>query len=291
MSSVTVRRARPWLGTLVDVTVRAGDVYAARWALEAAFRAIERVHRLMSPVEPASDVAAINRALAGTTMAVSRETFVVLAFCEHLNRASQGVFDPCCAEASDNGASRCTDLGLDPDGFRVRVRRPVRLDLGGVAKGYAVDEAVRAACTAGASGGVVNAGGDMRAWGDAPVTVQIRDPRQRASGVSVGELKNAALATSALGGSQYVNPLNAGAALPFISASVTAPDCIAADALTKVVLTSPAPPLVLLAEFNAAALVIDHAGRIFSTRAPLLAGMPIANALTADCDELEISHV
>jgi thiamine biosynthesis lipoprotein len=262
-------------------------------ALAAAFAVIERVHRLMSSIEPASDVAAINRAPAGTTVAVARETFVVLAFCARLNRASEGVFDPCCAAAAGDGvAGRCTALGLDQDGFLVHVKgRPVCLDLGGVAKGYAVDEAVRAARTAGAHCGVINAGGDMRAWGDTQLAVHIRQPIDN-SVISVGGLCNAALATSAIGGSQYVNPLKAGAALPFISASVTAPDCMAADALTKVVLTSAEAPLALLTEFNAAALVIDPAGRIFSTRAPLLPGMPIATRRRApERDELEIIHV
>jgi thiamine biosynthesis lipoprotein len=290
MSSVTMRRARPWLGTVVDVSVRAPDVKAAGLALAGAFAVIERVHRLMSPSEPASDVAAINRALAGTTVAVARETFAVLAFCARLNRASQGVFDPCCTAAID-GAGRFTDLALDPDGSRVRVQQPVRLDLGGVAKGYAVDEAVRVARTAGADGGLINAGGDMRAWGDAPIAVHVRHPIEN-SVIAVGSLGNAALATSAIGSSQYVNPLKAGMALPFISASVTTPDCMAADALTKVVLTSPAPPLPLLAEFSAAALVIDPAGRIFSTRAPLLPEMLIAKRAHAPRrDESETIHV
>lgn len=287
MSDEILRRARPWLGTMVDVTVRAGNVDTARHALEAAFSAMARVHRLMSPIEPASDVAAINRAAAGESVAVSRETFTVLAFCERLNRASQGLFDPCCAA---NSAGRWADLTLDHDSLRVWVRQRVRMDLGGVAKGYAVDEAVRAACAAGASSGLINAGGDMRAWGDTPVAVHIRHPVQRA-GIPAGNLSNAALATSALGESRYVNTICFGAPLPFVSASVTAPDCMAADALTKVVLASPAPPLTLLAEYNAAALVIDPDGAIYLTRQPLLPEINIVNVRASERDALEIAHV
>jgi hypothetical protein len=67
---------------------------------------------------------------------------------------------------------------------------------------------------------------------------------------------------------------------------------MAADALTKVVLTSAEPPPALLTEFNAAALVIDPAGGIFSTRAPLLPGIAIATRVQApERDELEIIHV
>lgn len=290
MSSVTLRRARPWLGTLVDVTVQARDEATAQRALDAAFHVVARVHTMMSPVDQASDVAAINRAAAGETVTVSRETFVVLAFCERLHRASRGIFDPC-RVADDGAAGRWAAVTLDHAGARVRVAEQVRLDLGGVAKGYAVDIAMRAARAGGAISGLINAGGDMRAWGGAPVAVHIRDPRQRGAGIAVGRLHNTSLATSALGDSDYYNPLYPGVPSPFTSASITAPECMAADALTKVVLLSPVSPLALLAQFNAAALVIDRDGGVFSSRAPLLQGMSIADALTRDCDELEVGYV
>ena len=81
---------------------------------------------------------------------------------------------------------------------RARLARPVRITLDGIAKGYAVDCAIAALKRAGVSSGWINAGGDLRVFGDMALPVSQR--RTDGSTRSLGALQNAALATSRAGG-------------------------------------------------------------------------------------------
>jgi thiamine biosynthesis lipoprotein len=177
-----------------------------------------------------------------------------------LSKLSGGVFD--CAIAD-----KLVALGLLPDlgftaqtgvddalrhtpalqfrGRRVAKRRVALFDLGGVAKGYAVDRATAVLRTHGVLAGLVNAGGDLRHFGREASLVRVRDPEHPTKIAGAVSLKDGALATSA------TRPL-AGAPGPEISpiydtslnqphpfgqgATVCAPSCLLADALTKVVL-------------------------------------------------------
>src|SRR6266851_1934957 len=180
-SSNVVRRARPLLGTLVEITVGGSTPPRAAPAIEAAFAAVERVHRLMSFHEAASDVSRLNRCAAREPVAVDPWTFAVLRESLELSRISDGAFDvtvgselvrwellPPPGEAGPSkgeGAGSWADLELLPL-RRVRFRRPLIIDLGGIAQGFAVDRAIEPLRTAGMPWAVVNAGGDLRVFGD-----------------------------------------------------------------------------------------------------------------------------
>jgi thiamine biosynthesis lipoprotein len=71
--------------------------------------------------------------------------------------------------------------------------KPLHIDLGGIAKGYAVDRALAALRAAGCRGGLVNAGGDLAVFGNRARAIVVRDQTE---GDRVIELENAALATS-----------------------------------------------------------------------------------------------
>jgi thiamine biosynthesis lipoprotein len=200
----------------------------------------------------------------------------VLVLCAALHEASGGAFDCVLDGAVDGGRSSTRARPGQPpawsiDGDGVRRHRPAQLDLGGIAKGYAVDCAIDAACASLAgtmqedplSYVLVNAGGDMRHAGAAPVQVALRDPGAPARTARVWTLANAAIASSAVGGlaprSGQV-PRIAGVAgsppLPASAgASVLAPTCMLADGLTKVVLASRAPAHPLLAGHGACTLL------------------------------------
>ncbi len=94
---VRLRRARPLLGTLVDIGIEASNATTARQALAAAFAEIATVHRLMSFHEAGSDLARLNRARPGERVAVDIRTAEVLRQAEALRVASGGAFD--CAVA------------------------------------------------------------------------------------------------------------------------------------------------------------------------------------------------
>ncbi|HEX4242451.1 MAG TPA: FAD:protein FMN transferase [Steroidobacteraceae bacterium] len=255
-----VCRARPLLGTRVEI--RAGgdaaeeDLHAA---VDLAFAAVERVHRLMSYHDPGSELTRLNRHAGAAPQRVSAGTLAVLEAALHFARLSEGAFDPGVAATLEQWgylpkigaappAGSWRDVEVTPDGC-VRFHRPVRLDLGGIAKGFAVDLAVRTLREAGVEAVVVDAGGDLRVAGIVPRRIGLRDPRAPAGSVHSVDLENAALATSAgyfsrrWDGERYVSALvDPASAQPFLagsSVSVRAFDCMTADALTKVVLFAP----------------------------------------------------
>lgn len=248
------RRAQALLGTLVEIELQ-GPADVADPALQRAFARIAEVHAAMSFHEAGSDLRRIARCAAGMVLRVAPDTHSVLAVALRLEADSDAAFNPCCAAALvDRGLLPRPDLlpaglattlaeGIELlDDLHVRVRRPAWIDLGGIAKGYAVDAAVEALTAAGVAGGVVNAGGDLRCFGPQPMTVQLRDPRQPGIARAVAEISDLACATSAwrLGVAEHrtahlVNPDRRVEDNPLMSVTVFAPRCVIADALTKVV--------------------------------------------------------
>ena len=259
------RRAQPWLGTLVDISTDADQA-----AISAAFAEVALVHRLMSFHDPASDVSRLNRAGSGEVVAVHAHTWEVLRLAGEFATASQGLFNPACAPRLVEWGSLPYPAGDVPffqhlqaafaceEGDFVRKLQPAWIDLGGIAKGYAVDLAVEALKHAGAANGCVNAGGDMRVFGEHRWPVSIRDPQSPQRMHSQLQLHNEALATSA----SYFSPRSLvdgrdGALLTLShSVSVRAPRCVVADAMTKVVMASGEPSLPVLAQWQAAAFII-----------------------------------
>src|SRR5262249_7488490 len=143
----------------------------------------------------------------------------------------------------------------------VRKTRSCMLDLGGIAKGYAVDCAIEVMGRFDIDHALVNAGGDMRHAGKAVIDIAVRDPAAPANIALQCRLFNEALASSSAAGLSTAAPgrsrivgqlkeiaLHAGA-------SVLAPTCMLADALTKIVLVTGAPAHPLLARYGARTLL------------------------------------
>ncbi|MFJ1251948.1 FAD:protein FMN transferase [Cupriavidus sp. CuC1] len=258
------RRARPLLGTLVDIQARGAD---AAQAVRAAFARIAQVQRLMSCHDRFSDIGRFNAAGVDQPVEMDARTLAVLTVAARLQAESDGAFD------CERGTPRPRAAGGRAwviEGTKVRKHRPLQLDLGGIAKGYAVDCAVEALGGFDLDYALVNAGGDMRHAGTAPATVALREPGAPACTAMVWRLDNAALASSSVGGlwpepgsparidsPHLPNALAAGAGV-----SVLAPSCLFADALTKVVLACRAPEHPLLARYGARTLLYrdGHSG-------------------------------
>ncbi len=249
-----VERARPLLGTIVSIRAEAADQASARGAIEAAFDEIAHIHERMSFQSPHSDLAAIGRLRAGETCRVDPRTATCLAAALLLAEESDGVFDPVVA---GDGAS-WQDVALA--GATVRARRPLRLDLSGIAKGAAVDRACDRLSDACASG-LVNAGGDLRLFGPAGETI-VLTTRHAAPPAGV-YVENGALASSDAAGSieEYGEPQHrdgrTGAVITVGFVSVAAPLCRDADALTKVVLALGGAAEPLLVSRGAVAYLHD----------------------------------
>ncbi len=266
----SIRRCRPLLGTFVEVTVAGLQEAKLSGAVDAAFSAIATVQRLMSFHDPASETSELNRLAARRAVRVSPWTYEVLWAARTLAIQSAGAFDITVAPLlqqwgylppAGRSAWLPTDGGgpLDIElrsGERVRFRRPVRIDLGGIAKGFAVDRAVAVLQAHGATSGCVNAGGDLRAFGPAPTSVQVRHPAAPGQFLPLTALTNSALATS-----RRRRPC-----VELTSISVRAPTCLLADALTKVAMADRRAALELLAEYRAEVFLATDRGEIRSLR-------------------------
>ena len=187
-SADCVSRLRIGLGTLIAISAEADTARSALSGIEAAFDAVALIENLMHPTRAGSDLPAIRQATLGRPLAVHPWTWEVLALSQRLNQASKGAFDPCLPDA----AGRLADLELAAPPS-VIPHRPLHIDLGGIAKGYAVDRALTALRAAGCRGGLVNAGGDLAVFGHRTHAIVIRG---EGPGDGVFELENAALATS-----------------------------------------------------------------------------------------------
>lgn len=272
-----MRRAQPWLGTLVEITIadELGDT-DLNFAFGRAFDAIATVHRLMSFHDPASDVSRINRAAPGTALQVDPQTASVLAAALTLTRQSEGCFNPFCAPRlvewgflpAPAGPAPGWDLpcsALAMDGCCVLKQAAAWIDLGGIAKGYAVDAAVMSLHDCGVRSTCVNAGGDLRVAGPDAWPVHLRAPRHPTSTAYATTLRNAALATSATYFSRREQSGQLRSAIvhgrdgePLLlesSVSVAAPSCMMADALTKVVALSGDIRHSALQEYQASAFI------------------------------------
>ena len=248
----SVRRARPLLGTLVEIQATADGLSRVHAAIDTAFEQVALVHRLMSRQDPDSELSRLNRSGAGTVQRVDPHTHRVLCAALRFARTSAGAFDPCV------GGGSWQDIEL-LSGCCVRIKRPVCIDLGGIAKGYAVDAAIQSLQRSNVDEILVNAGGDLRAAGARTHEIHLRHPHAPAAAVNPLQLRNAALASSGTYFSRrsLVDPRSR---KPYCSAdavSVRARDCMTADALTKIVLFAPSPTAErVLEEFGAEACVL-----------------------------------
>ena len=230
------RRARPLLGTLVEVGGPAPGI-------EAAFEAMARVQACMSRFEAASDIGRFNAMATPGVIEIDPWTAQVLGTAVDLQQASAGLFD--------------ISLGSSPDGWRreglhlYKLAPQVQLDLGGIAKGFAVDCAIDALRTGGACSGWVNAGGDLRVFGDIELPIRLRD--ETGGGVhEFGRLADGALATSRFGADARSRAWHPALAVE-AHVSVIAPTCLWADALTKVIAVTGRADHALLHQYGARA--------------------------------------
>ncbi|MGR4865780.1 FAD:protein FMN transferase [Caulobacter sp. LARHSG274] len=267
-----IERARPLLGTLVAVRAEFDDAAIGAAAVARAFDEIARIHQLMSFQAPDGDLARLRRARLGQAVAVDARTRAVLAFALALADETDGRFDPTLGAAAVaagglSGAVHDDDLAptgdwrdvrLDGDG--VTLGRPVWLDLGGVAKGYAVDRAIAILVEAGVRQVCVDAGGDLRISGPDAEPVRLAAGGDEAAAII--ELADGAVASSGggrLGMAVHFDGRDRRRVDSAHFASVVAPTCMVADALTKVVLADPQAAMPVLARHAARAYSHDAA--------------------------------
>lgn len=219
----TWRRAQPWLGTLVEIGVSMSgqNMDWVNQAVADAFAVVGQVHRLMSKFDPSSDVSRCYQAEVGLAVRVNHHTRKVLDLALQLHHQTGGLFDVAM------GSGR---WDLNAEGEWIKLDDSVQIDLGGIAKGYAVDAAMGVLAARGVQFAWVNAGGDVRVMG-VRMPIDLRDETQ--GGVRRwAEMEDGAVATSYFG-TDARSALYGLRHAPHVT--VAAPLCAVADALTKVV--------------------------------------------------------
>lgn len=277
----SLRRARPLLGTLVDIRAN-GDEHIVAMAISAAFDEIEQIQKIMSFHEPQSDVSRLNRDACRRPVQVDPRTWEVLAAANAVSEASDGAFDITVAPKLVSWDYLPNDFARLPtvrhNGYRriellpdncVSFLETALIDLGGIAKGYAVDRACLKLEQMGIVDYVVNAGGDLRV-GITPEPIHVRHPYAPGEFVLVATLSNAAVATSATYFSEkqshgttvhpLVSPKNSAPVPMPGSVSVLAENCMTSDALTKVVAILGENASSVLARFSAQACLLPGRG-------------------------------
>ena len=173
------------MGLPVRVAVYTAGQRAAQDAAAAAFARVSALDRMMSDYRPDSE---LRRLTSGTWIPVSPELFHTIARAKEISARTNGVFDPSVgpfvalwreARTTRRMPDRATldaararvgweKIELDARGARIRLAAPaMRLDLGGIAKGYILQEALRALREKGFTRALLEAGGDI-VVGDAP---------------------------------------------------------------------------------------------------------------------------
>ena len=272
------------MGTFVEVAIdemlAVLDERAIDEAMTAAFAAIDRVAASMSFHDASSDLSRLNAEASTSRVRIDPWTYDVLVQARRLYEASDGLFD--CTVGAD-----LVDRGLLPRHHRsvkssdatfadvelledhhVAYRRPLCLDLGGIAKGYAVDRAIDALRLHGIGSAVVNAGGDLRVLGDRPMAIHVRDlDGQRfidagtladgafATSCAVDARRSPRAASSSQASSAIIDPRERRVVIDRTLVSIIAPTCVLADGLTKVLAIMGTRDIAWLATFDAVALI------------------------------------
>ncbi len=272
------RQAQLWLGTVVEISAAAVSQHALDIGVAAAFAAIARVHRALSVHDPQSELSLVNRHAFAQPRPIGADLRRVLACALDVAGLSKGAFDPTVGAAvaalgflpaqplADPDAS-WRDVRLTGDG--IRFARPLALDFGGIAKGYAVDCAIDALREHGVHAGRVNAGGDLRVFGPDAEPIHVRTGGPQGVTLPLVEIADGAVATSAYGGhrkrvdGRWATPLvDPRSGLPIMSTrtvSVVAATCMLADALTKVVVLRGRAASPTLRAYGASATVLSPA--------------------------------
>ncbi len=286
---------RMLMGTSITVEAIGGIAASRAAAVDEAFAAMVEVDRLMSNYKPDSELTRLNTTAALRPVKVSDPLWSVLQAAQRVSRASGGAFDitvgplvrlwgfhdkrPHVPSAAELARVRPIigheHVVLDEATHTVRFRRPgVELDLGGIAKGFAVELAGRALQRRGYSG-MVDAGGNQFLVGlplnKAHWQVGIADPENPTTLLGTLEVDGGGVSTSGgyhnyfvSGGKTYghlIDPRTMAPGNTALSVTIVSPDATLADALSKpAYLLGPVKGLALVESFPGAMAIIAYRG-------------------------------
>jgi len=253
------------MGTNIDVEVWHDDAARGNAAIDAVIGEMHRIDLLMSHYKPESQLSQINQRAFKEPVVVDKELFDLIKLSLHFSQITEGAFDITYASVgylydyrqhikpTEGQITKALpgvnyrQLILDEKAHSVRFARDgMRIDLGGIAKGYAVDRGIALLQERGVQHAVVTAGGDTRIIGDRfgrPWVVGIRHPDDKSKIVTRIPLVDTAMSTSGdyeryfdENGVRYhhiIDPKTGHSASKVRSATILGPTAVQTDGLSK----------------------------------------------------------
>jgi thiamine biosynthesis lipoprotein len=296
--SAVVTRAQMQMGTLVKITAVARSESVAQAAATAGFAEIRRLEEILSTWIPTSELSRVNASAGVLPVHVSPETLTVVHRAVQVAEMTDGGFNIAIGPVVD--AWNVTEGQRIPTESELAVLRPLvdlqavhvdmraqtiylektgmRIDVGGIGKGYAADQAVMAMKKAGASAGVVALSGDIKTFGQLPggrkFPVGVQHPRKEGAVLAFIDLEDEAISTAGdyerffeRDGVRYhhiLDPKTLQPARRCQSVTVVAPEGIWADGLDTGIFVMGAESGMRLVEAlpDVEAVIVDHEGLV-----------------------------
>jgi thiamine biosynthesis lipoprotein len=256
------------MGTVIEITLIDDNEEKANKAALQAFQEVKRIEQLMSPKIESGDVSRINKSSGKEWVKVPKETLEVIKKAQEISELSDGRFDitvgpltelwrrarekkipPSVEEVKEKlGLVNFKNIEVDQEGKVFLKKKGMAIDLGGIAKGYAVDRALDVLRSLGYKNLIVNAGGDLRIGGlknNQPWSIGIQNPREPQKILTRISVSDVAVATSGdyekffiYEGKRYhhiFNPKNGFPADGCQSVTIVTKNCITADGLATAI--------------------------------------------------------
>jgi FAD:protein FMN transferase len=297
------RRSQKLMGNQFELSIVCDDDQKAETALNAAIEEIQRIEKLLTTFSENSQTAAINNNAGKQPVAVDQEVFDLILRSRKISQLTEGSFDITYGSIDKRFWNFDQDMKSLPDAEQAKksVRlinyrnvildhehktvflknEGMRIGFGGIGKGYAADRAKAVLRNMGIESGVVNASGDLVAWGSQvdgqPWTIGIADPKYKGGAFSYMNISNKAVATSGnyekfavINGKRYSHTINPRTGFPVSgikSVTIIAPIGELADAMaTPVMVMGVRAGLNLVNQVKGlACIVIDESDRVFTS--------------------------
>jgi thiamine biosynthesis lipoprotein len=298
------KQALKLMGNRFEITAVAEEEGWAHERIDTAIEEIRRIERLLTTYDDNSETSLINRNAGIAPVTVSPETFQLIERSVRISRITQGAFDITYGSVDkrlwnfDTQMTRLPDpetarqmvklinfrhILLDPEKTTVMLQeKGMRIGFGGIGKGYAAERARKVMQEMGADSGIVNASGDLTAWGcqpdGSPWTIGIANPNAAGQVFSYMNITNMALATSGnyekfimIDGKKYSHTIDPKTGLPVTgikSVTIITPNAEIADAMaTPVMIMGIHAGLDMINQIkDIEAIIVDDDDKIYTSR-------------------------
>ena len=292
------------MGNRFEITVVAGNISEASTHIDNAVNEIRRIEKLLTTFDESSQTNLVNRHAGIEPVKIDKEMFDLIARSKKISELTQGAFDitygsvdrrfwnfdqsmkslPDPQEAKQHvRLINYQNVILDESKSTVLLKeKGMRIGFGGIGKGYAADRAKAILLNEGVKSGVVNAAGDLTAWGlqpnGAPWTIGIADPNAARSAFSYLEITNSSVATSGnyekyvvIDGKKYSHTIDPKTGMPVAgikSVTIISPSAELSDAMaTPVMIMGIKVGLDMINQVRGlACIIIDDDDHIYTSK-------------------------